>query len=52
MMWMRRQIAIGEHGAPAIEELAVERDGDEHRRIGVLGDAHGCDALVGNQAMC
>jgi hypothetical protein len=38
-MRMRRQTAIGEVDAPAIEELAAWRDSDEHRRVTVLGDA-------------
>ena len=42
---MRRQIVIGEVDAPAIEELAVRRDGDEHRRVTVLGDADGSGLL-------
>jgi hypothetical protein len=38
-MRVRRQTAIGQVDAPAIEELAAGRDGDEHRRVAVLGDA-------------
>jgi hypothetical protein len=38
-MRVRRQTAIGEVDAPAIEELAAGRDSDEHRRVSVLGDA-------------
>jgi hypothetical protein len=44
-MRVRRQTAIGELDAPAIEEFAAGRDGDEHRRITVLGDADGCGSL-------
>jgi len=40
-MRVRRQTAIGEVDAPAIEELAAGRDSDEHRRVTVLGDADG-----------
>lgn len=39
MMQVRRQTAIGEVNAPAIEEIAAERDSDEHRRVTVLGHA-------------
>jgi hypothetical protein len=45
MMRMRGQPALGEVDAPAIEQLAARRDGDEDRRIAVLGDADGCDSL-------
>jgi hypothetical protein len=38
---VRRKAAVGELDAPAVEELAVGRDGDEHRRVTVLGDADG-----------
>jgi hypothetical protein len=38
-MRMRRQTAIDELDAPAVEELAAERDGDEHRGATVLRDA-------------
>ena len=41
MMRVRRQAAIGEVDATAIEELAVRRDGDEHCRVAVLADADG-----------
>jgi hypothetical protein len=37
---MRRQ-TVGEVDAPAIEELTAGGDGDEHRRVTVLGHAHG-----------
>ncbi len=40
-MRVRRQTAISEVDAPAIEELAAGRDSDEHRRVTVLGDADG-----------
>ena len=40
-MRMRRQTAIREEDATAIEEAAVGRDSDEHRRVTVLGDADG-----------
>ena len=45
MMRVRRQPAIREVDVPAIEELAAGRDGDEHRRVGVLGDADGRGSL-------
>jgi hypothetical protein len=45
MMRVRRQTAIGEVDAPAIEELAAGRDSDEHRRLTVLGDADGRGSL-------
>ena len=38
---MRRQPALGQVDAPAIEEFAAGRDRDEHRRVTVLGDADG-----------
>jgi hypothetical protein len=45
-MQVRRQTAIGEVDAPAIEALAAAiealaagRDGDDHSRITVFGDA-------------
>jgi len=38
-MRVRRQIAIGEVDAPAIEELAAGRDSDQHCRVAVLRDA-------------
>lgn len=41
MMRMRRQTAIGEVDAPAIEELAAGRDRNEHRRVTMLGNADG-----------
>jgi hypothetical protein len=41
MMRMGRQTGIREHDAPAIEEHAALREGDEHRRVTVLGDADG-----------
>jgi hypothetical protein len=44
-MRVRRQTAIGEVDAPAIEELTAGRDSDEHRRVTVLGDADGCGSL-------
>jgi len=44
-MRVRRQTAIGEVDAPAIEELAAGRDSDEHRRVTVLGDADGRSSL-------
>jgi hypothetical protein len=44
-MRVRRQTAIGEVDAPAIEELAAGRDSDEHRRVTVLGDADGRGSL-------
>jgi hypothetical protein len=40
-MRVRRQTAIGEVDAPAIEELAAGRDSYEHRRVTVLGDPDG-----------
>ena len=45
MMRVRRQTAIGEVDAPAIEERAAGRDSDEHRRLTVLGDADGRGSL-------
>jgi hypothetical protein len=42
---VRRQTAIGEVDAPAIEELATGRDRDEDRRLTVLGDADGRGSL-------
>src|SRR4249920_2269993 len=45
MMRVRRQTAISEVDAPAIEELAAGRDSDEHRRVTVLGHADGRDSL-------
>jgi hypothetical protein len=39
VMRVRRQTAIGEVDAPAIEALATGRDSDEHRRVTVFGDA-------------
>jgi hypothetical protein len=44
-MWVRRETAIGELDAPAINELAAGDDGDEHRRVTVLGDADGRGSL-------
>jgi hypothetical protein len=44
-MRVRRQIAIGQVDAPAIEQLAAGRDSDEHRRVSVLGDADGRGSL-------
>jgi hypothetical protein len=44
-MRVRRQTAVEELDAPAIEELAVWRDRDEHRRAAVLGDADGRGSL-------
>ncbi len=44
-MRVRRQTAIGEVDAPAIEELAAWRDSNKHRRITVLGDADGRGSL-------
>ena len=41
VMRVRRQIAIGQVDAPAIEELAAGRDRDEHSRVAVLDDADG-----------
>jgi hypothetical protein len=32
--------AIGEVDAPSIEELAAGRDGNEHRRVAVFGNAN------------
>ena len=43
--WVRRQIAIGEVDAPAIEELAAWRDSDEDYRVNVLRDADGRGSL-------
>ena len=40
-MRVRRQTAIGQVDAPAIEELAGGRDSNEHRRVTVLGNADG-----------
>src|SRR5262245_54824802 len=40
-MRVRRQSGLGQVDAPAIEELAAGRDGDEHRRVAVLDDADG-----------
>ena len=39
VMRVRRQTALGEVDAPAIEQLAAGRDRDEHRRVTVLDDA-------------
>jgi hypothetical protein len=44
-MRVRRQTAIGEVDAPAIEEFAAGRDSHEHRRVTVLGDADGRGSL-------
>jgi uncharacterized protein YndB with AHSA1/START domain len=44
-MGVRRQAAIREIDAPAIEELAAGRNGDEDRRVAVLGDADGRGSL-------
>ena len=44
-MRVRRQTAIGEVDAPAIEELAAGRDSDEHRRVSVFDDADRCGLL-------
>ncbi len=44
-MRVRRQTAIGQVDAPAIEELAAGRDSNEHRRVTVLGDADGRGSL-------
>ncbi len=41
MMRVRRQIAIGEVDAPAIDEPAAWSDGDEHRGVTLLGDTDG-----------
>jgi hypothetical protein len=40
-MRVRRQTASGQVDAPPIEQLAAGRDGDEHRRVAVLGDTDG-----------
>jgi hypothetical protein len=40
VMGMGRQTASGEIDAPAIEQLAAGRDGDQHRRVTMLGNAH------------
>ena len=45
MMRVRRQTALGEVDALAIEELAAWRDGDEHRRVTVLSDTDGRGSL-------
>ena len=42
-MRVRRQTAIGEVDAPAIEELAAGRDGDEHSRMTVFGVSPGVE---------
>ena len=39
VMRVRRQAAVDELDAPAIEELAAWRDSDKHRRATVLGHA-------------
>jgi hypothetical protein len=39
MMRVSRQAAVGELDVPAIEEPAAWRESDEHRRVGVLGNA-------------
>ena len=44
-MRVRGQTAIGEVNAPAIEEVATGRDGDEHGRVTVLRDADGRGSL-------
>jgi len=44
VMRVRRQSAIDEFDAPAIEECAARPDGDEYRRATVLGDADACGA--------
>jgi len=44
-MRVRRQTAVGEIDAPAIEELTAGRDGDEHRRASVLSNADGGGSL-------
>jgi protein-L-isoaspartate(D-aspartate) O-methyltransferase len=41
-MRVRRQIAAGQIDAPAVEQLTPGRDRDQHGRVAVLGDAHGC----------
>jgi hypothetical protein len=45
MVRVRRQTAIGEVDAPAIEQLAAGRDSDEDRRVAVLGDTDGGGSL-------
>src|SRR6478672_10081033 len=45
MVWVRRQAAIDQLDASAIDKLAARRDSDEHRRATVLGDADGCGSL-------
>ncbi len=45
MMRVRRQAALGEVDAPAIEELAAGRDSDQHRRVTVLDDTDSRDSL-------
>ena len=45
VMRMRRQTAIGEVDAPAIEELAARNDSNQHSRVTLLGDADGRDTL-------
>jgi hypothetical protein len=44
-MWVRRQTALGEVDAPAIEELAAGGDSHQHRRVTVLGNADGRGSL-------
>jgi len=39
VMRVRWQTAVGEINAPAIQALAARRDSDDHRRVGVFGDA-------------
>jgi hypothetical protein len=41
MMGVGRQTGLGQVVASTIEELASGRDGDEHRRVAVLGDPDG-----------
>jgi hypothetical protein len=41
MMRVRRQTAVGEVDASAIEELAPGADCDQHRRVAVLDDTDG-----------
>jgi peptidoglycan-N-acetylglucosamine deacetylase len=45
VMRVCRQTAIGEVDAPAIQELAAGREGDDHHRVAVLGDADGRGSL-------
>jgi hypothetical protein len=49
MMWVRRQAAIDELDAPAIDEFAARRDSNEHRRATILDDPDARASLLSSR---